>query len=112
MTDAIDIYRAAKLVIDNHREDAVLYAKARTAVLAGEGDAEGAATWLVCGQPPSSYQVSFDSLDACKVARESVSAENKRLAVQSQQKPAGLPANTFYNPGPPLMVSVVCAPQS
>ena len=33
MTDAIDIYRAVKLVIDNHREDAVLYAKARTAAL-------------------------------------------------------------------------------
>ena len=45
MSDAIDIYRAAKLVIDNHREDAALYAMARTAVLAGEGDAEGAAIW-------------------------------------------------------------------
>jgi hypothetical protein len=32
-------------VIDNHREDAALYAKARTVVLAGEGDAEGAAIW-------------------------------------------------------------------
>jgi len=45
MSDAIDIYRAAKLVTDNHREDAALYAKARTAVLAGEDDAEGAAIW-------------------------------------------------------------------
>ena len=45
MSDAIDIYRAAKLVIDNHREDAALYAIARTAVFAGEGDAEGAAIW-------------------------------------------------------------------
>ena len=45
MTDDLDIFRAAKLVIDNHREDAALYAKARTAVLAGEGDAEGAAIW-------------------------------------------------------------------
>ena len=45
MSDAIDTYRAAKLVIDNHREDAALYAMARTAVLAGEGDAEGAAIW-------------------------------------------------------------------
>ena len=45
MIDDLDIYRAAKLVIDNHREDAALYAMARTAVLAGEGDAEGAAIW-------------------------------------------------------------------
>jgi hypothetical protein len=45
LTDALDIYRAAKLVIDRHGEDAALYATARTAVLAGEGDAEGAAIW-------------------------------------------------------------------
>ena len=45
MTDAIDIYRAAKLVIDRHGEEATLYAAARTAVLAGEGDVEGAAVW-------------------------------------------------------------------
>ena len=45
MNDALDIFRAAKLVIDNHGEDASLYAAARTAVLAGEGDAEGAAIW-------------------------------------------------------------------
>ena len=37
MTDAIDIYRAAKLVIDRHGEEAGLYAAAKTAVLAGEG---------------------------------------------------------------------------
>ena len=30
MSDAIDIYRAAKLVIDNHRADAALHAMART----------------------------------------------------------------------------------
>ena len=45
MTDAVDIYRAAKLVIDRHGDDASLYAAARTAVLAGEGDVEGAAVW-------------------------------------------------------------------
>jgi hypothetical protein len=45
VTDIIDIYRAAKLVIDRHGDDAALYAAARTAVLAGEGDAEGAAIW-------------------------------------------------------------------
>ena len=45
MTDAVDIYHAAKLVIDRHGEEASLYAAARTAVLAGEGDDEGAAVW-------------------------------------------------------------------
>jgi hypothetical protein len=45
MTDTSDIYRAAKLVIERHGEDAPLYAAARTAVLAGEGDVEGAAVW-------------------------------------------------------------------
>jgi hypothetical protein len=45
LTDAIDIYRAAKLVIDRHGEEAALYAAVRTAVLAGEGDVEGAAVW-------------------------------------------------------------------
>ena len=45
MTDAIDIYRAAKLVIDRHGGEAALNAAARTAVLAGEGDVEGAAVW-------------------------------------------------------------------
>ena len=45
MTDAIDIYRAAKLVIDRHGDDAALYAATRTAVLAGESDVEGNAVW-------------------------------------------------------------------
>ena len=44
MTDAIDIYRAAKLIIDRHGEEAALYAAARS-VLAGGGDDEGAAVW-------------------------------------------------------------------
>jgi hypothetical protein len=45
VTDIIDMYRAAKLVIDRHGNDATLYAAARTAVLSGEGDVEGAAVW-------------------------------------------------------------------
>jgi len=45
MIDAIDIFRAAKLVIDRHGEEAALYAAARTAVLAGAGDLEGTAVW-------------------------------------------------------------------
>ena len=37
MTDDLDIYRAAKLVIDRHGEDAALFAEARAVVLKGEG---------------------------------------------------------------------------
>jgi hypothetical protein len=36
MTDASDIYHAAKLVIDRHGEDAPLYVAARDCGLAGE----------------------------------------------------------------------------
>ena len=46
MSDAIDIFRAAKLVIDRHGGEAALYAAARTAVLAGEGDIEGLWNWV------------------------------------------------------------------
>jgi len=45
MTDDLDIYRAAKLVIDRHGEDAALFAEARAVVLEGEGDVEGGAIW-------------------------------------------------------------------
>ena len=45
MTDPIDIYRAAKVVIDRDGEDAQLYASARTVSHAGEGDYEGAPIW-------------------------------------------------------------------
>ena len=45
MIPELDIYRAAKLVIDRDGEDAQLYAAARMVVLAGEGDEEGAAIW-------------------------------------------------------------------
>ena len=46
MTDDLDIYRAAKLVIDRHGEDAALFAEARAVVLEGEGDVEGSAIWV------------------------------------------------------------------
>ena len=52
MIPDLDIYRAAKLVIDRHGEEAALYAAARTAVLAGEGDVERAA---VCRLTCCSY---------------------------------------------------------
>jgi len=45
MTDGLDIYRAAKLVIDQHGDDAALYASRRADLLLKDGDIEGAVIW-------------------------------------------------------------------
>lgn len=45
MTDDRDIYRAAKLVIDQHGGDAADFAMKRSEQLFDNDDAEGAATW-------------------------------------------------------------------
>jgi hypothetical protein len=45
MTSDLDIYRAAKLLIDKHGDEAALYAAGRADLLLEEGDAAGAATW-------------------------------------------------------------------
>jgi hypothetical protein len=45
VTFDLDIYRAAKLLIDRHGDEAVLYAVGRADLLLEEGDTEGAAAW-------------------------------------------------------------------
>ena len=45
MTSDLDIYRAAKLLIDPNGDEAALYAAGRADLLFEEGDAAGAATW-------------------------------------------------------------------
>ena len=45
MTANIDIYRAAKLYIDQHGDQAALQAAMRSDELFDTGDLEGAATW-------------------------------------------------------------------
>jgi len=45
LTDDIDIYRAAKLYIDQHGDQASLQAAMRSDELFDTGDLEGAATW-------------------------------------------------------------------
>ena len=37
-------------------------------------------TWIVFGQPPSSYQVEFDSTEKCAAAHNVLVAEQRRLA--------------------------------
>ena len=45
MTDDLDIYRAAKLLIDEHRDEAAIHAAMRADELMDAGDMEGCATW-------------------------------------------------------------------
>jgi hypothetical protein len=41
----LDIWRAAKLLIDQHSDEAALYAAGRADLLLEEGDVTGAAVW-------------------------------------------------------------------
>ena len=45
MIDDPDIFRAAKLLIDKHGDDAAIRAAQRADELADEGDMDGAAVW-------------------------------------------------------------------
>ena len=45
MLDDLDIYRAAKLVMDKHGQDAAFHAAQRADALLDAGDTEAAATW-------------------------------------------------------------------
>ena len=45
MIDSPDIYRAAKLVIDQHGDGAALHAAQRADELLADGDPEGSAVW-------------------------------------------------------------------
>lgn len=45
MIDDPDIFRAAKLLIDQHGEDAAIRAAQRTDALLEEGDVDGALVW-------------------------------------------------------------------
>jgi hypothetical protein len=58
-------------------------------------------TWLVSGQPPSSYQVTFDSWEKCNAAKEAVLRDRDRVREQMGLLPLGVFAS----------VSAVCAAQ-
>ena len=46
MVDDIDIYRAAKVMLDRHGEDAPIHAATRADAMMDRGDMEGRAAWL------------------------------------------------------------------
>jgi hypothetical protein len=50
------------------------------------------ATWFVSSQPPSSYQATFNSAEACEVARKAVLADGQRLKMSNIKKPSHLAA--------------------
>ena len=45
MTDEVDIWRAAKLMVDQHGDDAPIHTAMRADELIERGDMEGAAVW-------------------------------------------------------------------
>jgi hypothetical protein len=58
-------------------------------------------TWIVSGQVPSSYQVTFDNWEKCNAARDAVLQDRGRVREQMGPVPLG----TFVS------VSAVCAAQ-
>jgi hypothetical protein len=59
-------------------------------------------TWIVSGQPPSSYQVEFDSWEKCEAARDAVLRDRDRMTKNIGAMIMG--PGTHYP-----VVSVVCA---
>jgi hypothetical protein len=43
-------------------------------------------TWLVYNRPPSSYQTTFNSVEACEAARDAVLTDGRRLKAEFEQK--------------------------
>ncbi len=46
MTSDLDLYRSAKLLIDQHGEDAAIHAAMQADACSEKGDLEGKAVWL------------------------------------------------------------------
>jgi len=69
-------------------------------------------TWFFFNQPPSSYQVPFDSVESCETARGKVLADAERLRAETptvpviRNLPGGGQAVTAPTPAP--MLSAVC----
>jgi hypothetical protein len=70
-------------------------------------------TWIVYGQPPSSYQTLFTSMEACQAARAAVVAEADRLNSEQASYAArirGQPGVIAFDP-PPKQVTAICVIQ-
>ena len=63
-------------------------------------------TWIVSDQPPSIYQVRFNSAEACEVARNAVLAEGRRIKAESVDH-----SRLWDSPLDAPKVTAVCAAQ-
>lgn len=72
-------------------------------------------TWFLAGQPPSisSYQTTFNSVEACETARTTVLAEGRRLEAEALQRAIAAHGDNqnarFFAYAP--TVTAVCAAQ-
>jgi len=74
-------------------------------------------TWLIPGQPPNSYHVTFFSEEACVAARNAVLADSRRVKEEHDQvqidaaKATGVDPALFLASKQSPDVSAVCAAQ-
>ena len=75
-------------------------------------------TWIVSGQPPSSYQTTFTSAEACEAARNAVLADGQRIKTDYNQRIINGAKSIGQQPDVMLMmnhpapaVTAVCAAQ-
>jgi hypothetical protein len=66
-------------------------------------------TWIVSGQPPTSYQARFGSEEACTEARDAVLADGRRLKAEHER--VQIAAARASNVDPALFLAGNRAPQ-
>ena len=70
-------------------------------------------TWIIQGQPPTSYQARFNSREACEAARAKIIAEAAGFRsdlIEAIQRIGGDP-NFYMIKNPPPRATAVCAAQ-
>jgi hypothetical protein len=74
-------------------------------------------TWIIHGQPPSSYQTQFTSSDKCITARDAVLADGQRIKNEFDQRQiaaaqaTGAPPAIFLAGNIAPEVSAICTAQ-
>jgi hypothetical protein len=74
-------------------------------------------TWLISGQPPNSYHVTFFSAETCEAARDAVLADGRRVKDEHDQvqinaaKATGVDPALFLASNRSPDVTAVCAAQ-
>jgi hypothetical protein len=74
-------------------------------------------TWIVSGQPPNSYQATFNSAETCEAARLAVLAESQRLKTEFDQRiinnapSENMRRLSLMGSKPPTATTALCAVQ-